>query len=188
MKKYYFIFLILFGCNDSRKINAYRDFSNEISAEVNSQFLINDKQINESDIMHIRYPYSIEAEGFCGVFIGKSYSKDEYDKKVLKIQKEYKEIIPSRDNCIKYIPNENINSCNLCNEKILPNVNDSLIIPKNYLSKNIFFFIKNEMKGIYLKEKYDKYFKSNQNIYHGYSIGVVIDNDKKTIIDWLIIK
>jgi hypothetical protein len=191
MKKLLLIGLILlcWGCMSTKKNNAYKEFKSQILEEASKNFpLKGDAEIENSEFLIINYPATIDTLRFCGIFIGKSYSDKNFKKSVKIIHKEYKKIVLSEQRCLKYIPENNISKKGLCNEIILPNVTDSLIVPNRFLSDNVSYYIKNEKKGNFLETKYSQFYKSNHDFYHGYSSGAVVDNDSNKIVYWLIIK
>jgi hypothetical protein len=185
----YLLLLVLFGCNSTKKVKSFADFKSQIMDEAYKNASVDNYRIENSDYLYIYHPYGIYNNGFCAVFSTISYSKKEFDIEEEKIKTTYKYISTKKEICIKYIPEEgDYMKKEICNEKLLPNINNSLVVPKDLLSDNVSFYIKTESNGIFLKKEYAQFFKSKFNHYHGYSSGAIIDNKNLKILYWLIIK
>lgn len=176
--------LFLSECNTSKKIKEYENFKSQITETATENLpLKNKKDIERSSFMIIHYPDAMYVNRFSGVFIGINYNTIEFKNKLHQIEKVFDKI-PTDNKLIKYIPSLDINNNN---DIILPNIKNDIIIPNNFLSNNVVFYRKKQLKGNFLNEDNTKYYKISKNLYHGFSSGVVVDNTKKEIVYWFLI-
>lgn len=177
-------FLFFLSCNTSKKIKEYESFKSQIQESAFDEFPLKNKDaIEKSSFMIIHYSDAIYMNNFCGIIIGDNYSTVEFEKESNQIENDYEKIIPN-NKCVKYIPNYSDNNCN---EVTLPNINDSMMVSNKFLSKNVTFYRKKQMRGYFLKGENSKYYKTSKNLDHGFSSGAVVDEDNKKIVYWLLI-
>ena len=139
---YIFLLFILFGCNSTKKIKSYEDFKSQTLEEVHKNSSLDNNKIENSDYLYIYHPYGIYTNDFCAVFSTINYSKKEFDVELKIIKAKYKNISIKKEKCLEYIPEEDVSTKKeTCNEILLPNINDSLVVPKNILSNNKIKFV-----------------------------------------------
>lgn len=173
-----FLFFLL-GCGISKKPNALKDFKFKVNNEIltNFDFTLLEK-IDTNDFTNVFSPDGIHSVNFCGIFVGRSIDPI----KAHELLKDYKPM--SEFN----IDNFNQSYKDLNKLSIIPDIKDTLVIPKDYLSKKVMLYLKKEKSGIFLNENYFDYFDHHSHNYHGYSVGAIIDEDFNRIVYWLIIK
>lgn len=178
--------LTLVSCQSTDKVRAFNNFRNHINADIIYHPFTKSKLINDSDFLIIFYPDAIDAHKFAGVLLGMSFSDHDFKMELEQIDKNFNKVNISDSACHKIIPN-GIAKIDCLELKLVPNVNDTTLLPKEYIVGESVYYILGYNKGEYLSPSYKNYFENNEKEYHGYTIGVIANKAKKSLVYWLII-
>ena len=190
MKNYKFLYLILFfyGCTNS-KIDKVESFiQSTINIPFESFSTITKNSIKNADIVRIYYPAGINSIKFCGIILVNRFPNIEYQNVAKDIRKNYRSIIPEQDSCNNLLPVTIDSFKRVCDETLILNVKDSSLISKEYLKGNISFFLIDNKKGKFLTNDFNEYYNNNEKQYHGYTSGVVLNDEYKIVVSWIFIK
>lgn len=179
--------LALVSCQSTEKVRAFNNFCNQIDADIllNLPFSKNEL-LNKSDFLILFYPDAIEAHGFAGVIAGQKYDESDFMIEFDQIDSKFIKLNVTDTPCYKIIPGDT-NIKDSLELKLVPNVNDSLLLPKEFAVGENVFYILSCKKGEYLSPSYKNYFKNNGMEYHGYTIGLIANKAKKSLVYWLLI-
>lgn len=180
--------LILLSCHRDDKMKAYKNFSNQINEDILLTHPFDKKEIIErSDFLTVFYPDAIDAHEFAGVIFGRSFTDSEFMMELEQINKDFTKVYLSDSICHKIIP-YGIAQEECLELKLIPNVNDTLLLPKDYIIGESMYYIIGYKKGEWLSPAYSNYYAKNTKDYHGYTTGVIANIAAKSLVYWLLIE